>query len=98
MSISVDPEEDIPTRLHEYAEKFHAGPEWQHYTGTVEASVAAQRAFNVWRGDKMSHTPVMLLRAAPGRPWVRIEGFVTPSGLVQLYRQQLESAQTVATR
>jgi hypothetical protein len=29
---------------------------------------------------------------------VRIEGFVTPSQLVQLYRQQLESAQTVATR
>ena len=52
MSISVDPEEDIPTRLHEYAEKFHAGPEWQHYTGTVEASLAAQHAFNVWRGTR----------------------------------------------
>src|SRR6516162_11234390 len=98
MSISVDPEEDTPARLHEYARKFHAGPEWQHYTGTVEASLAAQRAFNVWRGDKMSHTPITLLRAAPGRPWVRIDGFVTPSELVHLYREQLESAQTVATR
>jgi protein SCO1/2 len=98
MSISVDPEEDTPARLREYARKFHAGPEWQHYTGTVEASLAAQRAFNVWRGDKMSHTPITLLRAAPGRPWVRIDGFVTPSELVRLYRQQLESAQTVATR
>jgi len=98
MSISVDPEEDTPARLREYAKKFHAGPEWQHYTGTVEASLAAQRAFNVWRGDKMSHTPVTLLRAAPGRPWVRIDGFVTPSELEHLYRQQLESAQTVATR
>jgi protein SCO1/2 len=98
MSISVDPEEDTPARLREYARKFHAGPEWQHYTGTVEASLAAQRAFNVWRGDKMSHTPVTLLRAAPGKPWVRIEGFVTPSELVQLYRQQFKSAQTVATR
>jgi hypothetical protein len=29
---------------------------------------------------------------------VRIEGFVTPSELVQLYRQQFKSAQTVATR
>lgn len=98
MSISVDPEEDTPARLREYARKFHAGPEWQHYTGTVEASLAAQRAFNVWRGDKMSHTPITLLRAAPGRPWVRIDGFVTPSELVRLYHQQLESAQTVATR
>jgi len=92
MSISTDPEEDTPARLREYAQKFHAGPEWQHYTGTLEASIAAQRAFNVWRGDKMSHTPITLLRAAPGKPWLRIEGFVTPDELLQLYRQQLERA------
>jgi protein SCO1/2 len=99
MSISTDPEEDTPARLREYAQKFHAGPEWQHYTGTIEASIAAQRAFNVWRGDKMSHTPVTLLRAAPGKPWLRIEGFVTPDELLQLYRHQLEqSAPTVAAR
>ena len=100
MSISVDPEEDTPARLREYAQKFHAGPEWQHYTGTVEASLAAQRAFNAWRGDKMSHTPLTMVRAAPGQPWLRIEGFVTPTELLKLYRQQLErAAQTsVATR
>jgi len=26
----------------------------------------------------MSHTPVTLLRSAPGKPWLRIDGFVTP--------------------
>jgi protein SCO1 len=99
MSISIDPEEDTPARLREYARKFHAGPEWQHYTGTPEASLAAQRAFNVWRGDKMSHAPIILLRAAPGKPWLRIQGFVTPSELLQQYRRQLEqSAPTVAAR
>jgi protein SCO1/2 len=105
MSISTDPEEDTPARLREYAQKFHAGPEWQHYTGTLEASLAAQRAFNVWRGDKMSHTPVTLLRAAPGSPWVRIEGFVTPAELLTQYRHVVaqaatapESTRTVATR
>jgi protein SCO1/2 len=97
MSISIDPEEDTPARLRDYAHKFHAGPEWQHYTGTVEASLAAQRAFNVWRGDKMSHTPITLVRAAPDKPWLRIEGFVTPSELLKLYRQELERpAQTAA--
>ena len=99
MSISVDPEEDTPARLREYAEKFHAGPEWQHYTGTIEASLATQRAFNVWRGDKMSHSPITFVRAAPGTPWLRIEGFVTPDELLQQYRHLLEPAgQTVATR
>jgi protein SCO1 len=94
MSISIDPEEDTPARLREYAQKFHAGPEWQHYTGTIEASLATQRAFNatIWRGDKMGHTPLTLLRAAPGQPWLRIEGFVTPTELVKLYRQQLDHA------
>jgi protein SCO1/2 len=89
MSISTDPEEDTPQRLTEYARKFGAGPQWQHYTGTLEASLAAQRAFDVYRGDKMSHAPVTLLRAAPGQPWRRIDGFITPDELVQEYRHLL---------
>jgi protein SCO1/2 len=91
MSISIDPEQDTPARLSAYALKFHAGPEWQYYTGTVAASLAAQRAFDVYRGEKMSHTPVTLMRAAPGRLWLRIEGFVTPDELVDEYRNLLAS-------
>ena len=89
MSISIDPEHDTPTRLLEYAKKFHAGPEWQHYTGTLDASVAAQRAFDVYRGGKMSHSLVTLMRAAPGKPWLRIEGWVTPDDLVHDYHELL---------
>ena len=91
MSISTDPEEDTPARLTEYARKFRAGAEWQHYTGTLNASLEVQRAFDVYRGDKMSHTPVTLLRAAPGQPWRRIEGFVSPDDLLHQYRQLLAS-------
>jgi protein SCO1/2 len=91
MSISIDPEQDTPARLSEYAHKFHAGPEWQYYTGTLEASLAAQKAFDVYRGEKMSHTPVTLMRSAPGKPWLRIEGFVTPDELVDDYQKLLAS-------
>jgi protein SCO1 len=91
ISISIDPEQDTPARLTEYARKFHAGPDWQYYTGTLAASIAAQRAFDVYRGEKMSHTPVTLIRAAPGQPWLRIEGFVTPDELVDDYRHLLAS-------
>ncbi len=87
MSISLDPEHDTPARLLEYARKFHAGPEWQYYTGTLADSIAAQRAFDVYRGDKMGHVVVTLMRAAPGKPWLRIEGFVTPDDLVRDYRE-----------
>ena len=82
MSISIDPEQDTPPRLLEYAKKFNAGPSWQHYTGTLAASNAAQKAFDVYRGDKMSHTPVTLIRPAPGDPWLRIDGFATADSLL----------------
>lgn len=89
MSISIDPEQDTPARLSEYANKFHAGPEWHYYTGTVAASIATQRAFDVYRGEKMSHNPVTLMRSAPGKPWLRIEGFVTPDELLDCYQKLL---------
>jgi len=89
MSISIDPEQDTPERLREYAGHFGARPGWQYYTGTIAASLAAQQAFNVYRGDKMSHTPVTLLRAAPGQPWLRLDGFVTPDQLLHHYHQLL---------
>ena len=57
--------------------------EWRFYTGTTEASVAVQRAFEVYRGDKMDHTPVTFLRAAPGRRWVRIDGFASADELAR---------------
>jgi len=90
VSISIDPEEDTPARLREYAQRYGAGPSWQHYTGTVAASLAAQRAFEVYRGDKMGHTPVTLVRTAPGAPWVRFDGFATPDVLLQELRGHVQ--------
>ena len=77
VSISIDPEQDTPERLREYAGHFRAGKEWDYYTGDATASVKAQLAFGVYRGDKMSHNPVTLLRTAPGNQWVRLDGLAT---------------------
>jgi protein SCO1 len=82
VSISIDPEEDTPAKLREYAQRYGAGPEWQHYTGTLAASQTVQRAFDVYRGNKMDHAPVILVRAAPGASWVRIDGFATADQLL----------------
>jgi protein SCO1 len=86
VSISIDPEQDTPARLAAYAQEFKAGPQWQYYTGTVEASVITQRAFAVYNGDKMSHSPVTLLRAAPGKPWLRVDGFASVDDLLKEYK------------
>ena len=82
VSISIDPEQDDPARLREYARTFGAGPEWQHYTGTVAASQTVQRAFDIYRGNKMDHMPATLIRLAPGSQWTRIEGFATADQLL----------------
>lgn len=86
VSISIDPEQDTPTRLTDYAFKYNAGTQWQLYTGTIEASLATQRAFDVYRGDKMNHVPVTLLRAAKGKQWLRIDGFASADDVLQQYR------------
>jgi protein SCO1 len=91
VSISVDPEQDTPARLRDYAKKFGAGPEWKFYTGTPAASIAAQKAFNVYRGDKMNHAPVTLVRTAPGKPWVRLDGFATSDQMLREIRDEVAS-------
>lgn len=89
VSVSIDPEQDTPERLAEYAKRFGAGPQWTFYTGTLEASIDVQKAFSAYYVDKMNHRPVTFLRRAPGEPWVRIDGFISPDDLVRDYRQLL---------
>jgi protein SCO1/2 len=89
VSVSIDPEQDTPGRLAEYAARYNTGPHWTFYTGTVEASSALQTAFDANYGDKMNHHPVVFLRRAPGQHWLRLEGFVTPDDLVREYRRLL---------
>lgn len=87
ISISIDPDQDTPARLKEYAAKFHAGPNWQFLTGRLADSVAVQKAFEAYRGDKMNHLPLTLMRASAGSPWLRIDGFASAADLVAEYRK-----------
>lgn len=87
VSISIDPEYDTPERLKAYARRFSAGPHWKMLTGRLQDSIAVQRAFETYRGDKMDHAPTTFLRAAPDRPWVRLDGIASADELVQEYRQ-----------
>lgn len=87
VSISIDPEHDTPAALKSYAEKYAAGPQWQMLTGSLDNSIAVQRAFDVYRGDKMGHTPVTFLRAKAGQSWVRLDGFASADDILREYRQ-----------
>jgi protein SCO1/2 len=89
VSVSIDPEEDTPSRLSDYAKRFRAGAQWTFYTGTPGASVAVQRAFDVYRGDKMNHAAATLFRSSPAQPWVRLDGFATQDDLLSELRPLL---------
>jgi protein SCO1/2 len=82
VSISIDPEQDTPARLRAYAAQFHAHKGWDHYSGSLASVLTVQKAFNAYRGDKMNHSPLTLMRAAPGKPWVRFDGFARADDLM----------------
>lgn len=92
ISISIDPENDTPATLTEYAQKFKAKhPTWDFYTGSMEASHTIQKAFDAYRGDKMNHSSVILMRAKPGKPWHRMEGFATADKVISEYDKMLKN-------
>ncbi len=81
VSISIDPDADTPARLAEYARRFEAGPRWRLLGGRLEDVIAVERAFDAYRGNKMRHEPLTFIRAAPQRPWQRLEGFPSAADL-----------------
>ena len=90
VSISIDPEQDTPKRLADYAQKYNAGKYWDHYTGIEDASISVQKAMDAYRGDKMNHVPTTFIWNGKGEQWVRIDGFVTADDLVDEVRDMLD--------
>jgi protein SCO1 len=86
VSVSIDPEYDTPQRLLAYAKEYRAGPQWDFYTGTNEASVTVRKAFDAYRGDKMNHSPLTLMRAAGSANWLRLDGFASAESIVREFR------------
>lgn len=87
VSVSIDPENDTPAKLKSYANNSGTGARWTFLTGSLKDIKTVQLAFDSYRGDKMSHEPLTLMRLSPGKPWVRIDGFANPDELALEYRR-----------
>jgi len=90
VSISIDPEYDTPERMLAYSKKFEAKPQWQHYTGTLNDSVAIQKAFGAYRGDKMNHVPLFFINGGGKKSWVMLQGFPSAEEVVKEYQRQVK--------
>jgi protein SCO1/2 len=86
VSVSIDPEYDTPKRLLAYSQQHGAGAQWDFYTGSNDASIAVQKALDAYRGGKMNHEAVTLLRKPRSGQWLRLNGFATPDSIVDAYR------------
>jgi protein SCO1/2 len=93
ISISIDPETDTVPALRAYAARHGAGANWRLFTGTAEASEAAQRAFNAFRGPKVNHRPATFLRRAATTPWEEIPGLSSAQALQRALRGERGDAQ-----
>lgn len=88
VSISIDPENDTPRKMKEYAAKHNAGSQWLFLTGTLANSIEVQKALGVFAGEKMNHKPVTLMKAKGSESqWVRLEGLADADKVVGEFRK-----------
>src|SRR6185295_13636498 len=71
-----------PARLAAHAREVGRSAGWSFYGGSVTDCEAVQRAFGVWRPDKMEHPAATFVRVARGSVWTRLDGFASPQALV----------------
>ena len=84
ISISVDPDTDVPERLHDFAAKFKAGPGWTFVTGAKPDIDLLLKALGAAVADKNDHTPLVLIGNETTGYWTRTYGLAPPSALVKI--------------
>ncbi len=92
LSLTIDPDNDTPSQLSKFAARFGIQRDWQFCTGKFDDLLRPQQVFDVYRGSKASHPPVVMLRAARVGPWWRVEGFPTAADLHAVLSQRRKPA------
>ena len=82
ISISIDPEHDTPKIMKGYLNQYRAKPGWDFLTGTREDIDRVMRAFDSYVSDKMYHKQVTFIRAQGPGEWVRIDGLLGSTDLM----------------
>jgi protein SCO1/2 len=92
VSITIDPDYDTPEQLMKYSKRFKAGEQWSFYTGSYNDVVTVEKAFDIFRGSKMNHEPITLIRSQAGQHWIRINGLASAEDIVKEYKKIVSAA------
>jgi protein SCO1/2 len=97
VSITVDPANDTPPRLKEYAAKFHARKGWTFLTGKKENLDWALYKLGQYVEDKESHKTVIIIGNEATGLWKKAFGMANVDELIKLV-QGVASDKGVAAR
>jgi protein SCO1/2 len=87
VSFTIDPEYDSPEVMKEYLERYRARPGWDFLTGSRQDIDSVMKAFDAYVSNKMNHFPLIFLKAPGSVSWVRLDGLMGTSELIEEYRK-----------
>jgi len=87
VSITIDPENDTPNAMKVYLERYNAQPGWDFLTGSRRDIDQVMKAFNAYFRDKMDHRPLSFIRSPGDGKWVRLNGLLSSSDLMNELQQ-----------
>lgn len=87
VSITVDPVNDTPEKLKEYAQKFHARAGWWFLTGTKENIDQALYKLGQYVQDKNSHKTIILIGNEATGLWKKAFGLASAEDLIKLVEE-----------
>jgi len=87
VSFTIDPEHDSPEVMKDYLERYRAKPGWDFLTGSRPDINGVMKAFDAYVSNKMNHYPLIFLKAPGAGSWVRLDGLMGTSELIEEYRQ-----------
>jgi protein SCO1/2 len=82
VSISVDPNTDIPPRLKEFAGKWEAKPGWVFLTGQKQTVDRVLDGLGLYSADFTAHPAAFLVGDGKSGRWTRFYGFASPEELL----------------
>jgi protein SCO1 len=84
ISISVDPLNDQPEKLKQYAARFEAGAGWTFVTGAKTDIDKLLKSLGATNGKKENHQPLILIGNDNAGIWTRSYGIPSPSSIVRI--------------
>jgi protein SCO1 len=87
VSITVDPETDTPTKLKEYAQRFHARKGWSFLTGTKENIDSALYKLGQYVEEKGQHKTIIIIGNEATGLWKKAFGLAAADDLIKLVEE-----------